>query len=68
MAPRDGARRLRRSAFATTTSDDIDIEIAATNGVTWPRIATGTATALYATASARFWRTNTAAFRATATA
>jgi len=37
---------LNRSALATTNSDDPDIAAAAINGVTWPRIASGTAIAL----------------------
>src|SRR5215475_963605 len=38
-----GAASLRRSAFATTMTDDSDIAIAATSGVTWPSTATGIA-------------------------
>lgn len=36
----------RRNAFAMTNSEEIDIAAAAISGVTWPRIATGTAIAL----------------------
>ena len=35
-----------RSALPTTTIDDSDMASAAISGVTWPRIATGTAIAL----------------------
>lgn len=36
----------RRNAFPMTKSDEADIAIAAISGVTWPRMAIGTATAL----------------------
>ena len=35
-----------RNAFTVTSSEEPDIESAAISGVTWPRIASGTATAL----------------------
>jgi hypothetical protein len=38
--------RLRRSAFKVTTSDDDDMAMAATSGVTRPSTASGTVTAL----------------------
>lgn len=46
---RTGLRRTdscRRNAFAMTNSEEIDIAAAAISGVTWPKIATGTAIAL----------------------
>src|SRR5260370_14436194 len=57
-------RPLRRSALATTTIDDPDIATAATSGVTCPVIANGTATTLYAMATATFSPTRWLAFRA----
>src|SRR5437773_4470417 len=44
--------------------DDPDIATAAASGVTYPKIAKGTATTLYATAMAKFCRTSRPAFRA----
>lgn len=45
-APRSERLSSKRSAFAITASDDKDIAMAATSGVTKPRIAIGTATTL----------------------
>ena len=46
LAGASGPDPCSRSAFAMTSSDEADIAIAAINGVTWPRMAIGTATAL----------------------
>src|SRR5690606_33766053 len=57
----------RRIALPTTMIEDADIAIASMRGVTYPEIAMGTNSTLYATASPRFCLTKRAACLATTT-
>ena len=46
LARKAGRRPERRMALAMTATDEPDMAMAAISGVTWPRMATGTAIAL----------------------